>query len=221
MAEMIRLDIDSDAIRYLCGKDKRLARVIEMVGPLTYTPYQDSYSFIVNQIIGQMLSNKVRDVIYGRLIDRCGGEVRMETVGRLTDEEIRSIGISGAKVRYIRRFTESMKSGEIDFAGFSQMSDEEIIKQLTKLPGIGRWTAKMYLIFSLDRPDVLPVEDVAFLAASEQAGRKGCPKGAVYTVILNKADDSRRRGYALEICTMLREAGIENAIVTCFGESGG
>ena len=163
MAEMIRLDIDSDAIRYLCGKDKRLARVIEMVGPLTYTPYQDSYSFIVNQIIGQMLSNKVRDVIYGRLIDRCGGEVRMETVGRLSDEEIRSIGISGAKVRYIRRFTESMKSGEIDFAGFSQMSDEEIIKQLTKLPGIGRWTAKMYLIFSLDRPDVLPVEDVAFL----------------------------------------------------------
>lgn len=193
MAEMIRLDIDSDAIRYLCGKDKRLARVIEMVGPLTYTPYQDSYSFIVNQIIGQMLSNKVRDVIYGRLIDRCGGEVRMETVGRLTDEEIRSIGISGAKVRYIRRFTESMKSGEIDFAGFSQMSDEEIIKQLTKLPGIGRWTAKMYLIFSLDRPDVLPVEDVAFLQGyqwtykiddvSPAAVRKKCKKWSPYASI--------------------------------------
>ena len=100
MAEMIRLDIDSDAIRYLCGKDKRLARVIEMVGPLTYTPYQDSYSFIVNQIIGQMLSNKVRDVIYGRLIDRCGGEVRMETVGRLTDEEIRKVErLVGEKIR--------------------------------------------------------------------------------------------------------------------------
>lgn len=193
MAEMIRLDVDSDAIRYLCGKDKRLARVIKMVGPLIYTPYQDSYSFIVNQIIGQMLSNKVRDVIYGRLIDRCGGEVRMETVGRLTDEEIRSIGISGAKVRYIRRFTESMKSGEIDFAGFSQMSDEEIIKQLTKLPGIGRWTAKMYLIFSLDRPDVLPVEDVAFLQGyqwtyktddvSPAAVRKKCKKWSPYASI--------------------------------------
>ena len=166
MAEMIRLDIDSDAIRYLCGKDKRLARVIEMVGPLTYTPYQDSYSFIVNQIIGQMLSNKVRDVIYGRLIDRCGGEVRMETVGRLTDEEIRSIGISGAKVRYIR---------------------------LTKFPGIGRWTAKMYLIFSLDRPDVLPVEDVAFLQGyqwtyktddvSPAAVRKKCKKWSPYASI--------------------------------------
>lgn len=67
----------------------------------------------------------------------------------------------------------------------------------------------------------ITVEDVAFLAASEQAGRKGCPKGAVYTVILNKADDLRRRGYALEICNMLKEEGIENAIVTCFGESGG
>ena len=67
----------------------------------------------------------------------------------------------------------------------------------------------------------ITVEDVAFLAASEQAGRKGCPKGAVYTVILNKADDLRRRGYALEICNMLKEEGIENTIVTCFGESGG
>ena len=86
-----------------------------------------------------------------------------------------------------------MKSGEIDFAGFSQMSDEEIIKQLTKLPGIGRWTAKMYLIFSLDRPDVLPVEDVAFLQGyqwtyktddvSPAAVRKKCKKWSPYASI--------------------------------------
>ena len=133
MAEIIRLDKEAESIQYLCRKDKRLAKVIQMVGPIEYSPYRDSYSFIVNQIIGQMLSNKVRDVIYGRLLVLCKDHLTAETISGLSDEEIRGIGISNAKVRYIRSFTEAMR--QIDFDAFPQMEDEEIIKRLTKLPG--------------------------------------------------------------------------------------
>ena len=191
MAEIIRLDKEAESIQYLCRKDKRLAKVIQMVGPIEYSPYRDSYSFIVNQIIGQMLSNKVRDVIYGRLLVLCKDHLTAETISGLSDEEIRGIGISNAKVRYIRSFTEAMR--QIDFDTFPQMEDEEIIKRLTKLPGIGTWTAKMYLIFAMDRQNVLPVEDMAFLQGyrwtyktedvSPASVRKKCRKWSPYASI--------------------------------------
>lgn len=193
MTEVIRLDQDTEAVQYLCRKDKRLAKVIQTVGPIAYSPYRDSYSFIVNHIIGQMLSNKVRDVIYGRLLDLCPEGITEKTISALSDEDIRRIGISNAKVRYIRSFTETMTQRKIDFDAFSQMKDEEIIRQLTKLPGIGSWTAKMYLIFALNRQNVLPVEDAAFLQSyrwmyktddvSPAAVRKKCKKWSPYASI--------------------------------------
>lgn len=163
MSDIITLSNEHPAIQYLCSKDKRLAKVISMVGTITYKPYVDSYAFLVSQIIGQMLSNKVADVIYSRLLGLCNGEINPRSVSSLTDDEIKSIGTASAKVRYIRALTVAVESGEIEFNKFPSMTDKEVIKQLTAIHGIGQWSAKMYLIFVLNRPDVLPYEDVAFL----------------------------------------------------------
>ena len=162
MATEIILSSDTEAIRYLTQKDKRLAKVISQIGDLSYTSHSDSYHFLVGQVINQMLSNKAADAIHSRLVALCNGNLTTETVSSLSDAEIRSIGVSQSKVNYIRAITNAVVSNQLCFLALQEMSDAEIIKELTSIRGIGQWTAKMYLIFVLDRPNVLPYEDVAF-----------------------------------------------------------
>lgn len=164
----IVLDDTSPAIQYLCKKDKRLEKVIHMVGPIRYeTETKDPYAFLVHEIIEQMLSIKAGAKIYSRLQDICNGEIIPERISQLTDEQIKNIGTSNAKVTYIRSLTEKIMSGEIDLENLKYLDDKEVYKQLVSLRGIGSWTAKMYLIFVLDRQDILPYEDVAFLQSYE------------------------------------------------------
>lgn len=163
MTDLIILNQENPAIRYLCNKDKRLAKVISMVGDITYDAREDGYSFLIHSIIEQMLSIKVGVKIYNRLQDLCGGCVTAEAVSRLSDIEIKSIGTSNSKASYIRNVTDAYLSGELDLSVFIELSDEEVYKRLIKIRGIGIWTAKMYLIFVLNRQDILPIEDVAFL----------------------------------------------------------
>ncbi|UZT81512.1 DNA-3-methyladenine glycosylase family protein [Caproicibacterium sp. BJN0003] len=165
MSEIITLDMNTPSVQYLCKKDRRLAKVISMVGRITYSPHDDEniYSFLVHEIIEQMLSIKAGDKIYKRLEDLCNGNVTPESISKLSDEEIRSAGTSKAKVTYIRSLTNAVSNNDIDFLELQKLSDTEIIKKLTAIRGIGNWSAKMYLIFVLNRQDVLPFEDGAFL----------------------------------------------------------
>ena len=163
MQDLITLDMNTSSVQYLCKKDKRLAKVISMVGTITYTPYTDSYPFLVHEIIEQMLSIKAGQKIYARLEKLCKGNITPDIVAKLSDEEIRPIGTSRSKVSYIRNITNAIVSRELDLGNLTQQTDVEVTASLTKIRGIGNWTAKMYLIFVLNRPDVLPFEDGAFL----------------------------------------------------------
>lgn len=163
MQDLITLDMNTSSVQYLCKKDKRLAKVISMVGTITYTPYTDSYPFLVHEIIEQMLSIKAGQKIYARLKDLCNGDITPDIVASLSDEEIRSIGTSKSKVSYIRNITNAIVSRELDLGNLAQQTDVEVTDALTKIRGIGNWTAKMYLIFVLNRSDILPWEDGAFL----------------------------------------------------------
>lgn len=194
MSDVVVLDSTSQPIQYLCQKDKRLAKVIAAVGPISYTPHtEDVYSFLVHEIIEQMLSVKAGAKIYGRLEDLCDGIITPEKVNALTDEQIKSIGTSSSKVSYIRSLTIAVETGELVFEDLAGMSDEMVIKKLTAIRGIGKWSAKMYLIFALNRQDILPTEDVAFLQSyewlyktkdrSEEAVKKKCKKWSPYSSI--------------------------------------
>ena len=165
MSEVKILNTHTHSVQYLIKKDKRLARVIDMVGEISYKPYDDSYSFLVSQIIGQMLSAKVSDILYARLLKLCNNNITPKSISELSDEQIKSIGISNSKVKFIRELTISVVEGKLDFEKIKLMDDESAIKYLTNIYGIGKWSAKMYLIFALDRQDILPYEDVAFLQA--------------------------------------------------------
>ena len=193
MPETINLTMDSPSIKYLCAKDKRLSKVIHTVGEITYLPHDNAYEQIVNSIIGQMLANKVATVLRRRLCDLCYGSVTPQSINLLTDAEIKSIGISASKVKYIRNLTESVLNGQVSFEQLDKKSDTEIIKMLTSVQGIGNWSAKMFLIFVLNRQDVLPYEDMAFLQSyswlyktdvlKPAAVKKKCQKWAPYSSI--------------------------------------
>lgn len=163
MTNTITLDQNSESIRYLCLKDKRFQKIFSMIGSITYTPHEDGYAFLIHEIIEQMLSVKVANIIYSRLEELCGGAVCPDVINALSDEQLLSIGTSRRKVKTIRSLTAEIESGNIVFSDFENMSDTDIMNKLTSVHGIGTWTAKMYLMFVLDRQDVLPFEDVAFL----------------------------------------------------------
>lgn len=194
---IVELNKDTPSVQYLCKKCKRLAKVIEMVGPIQYTTHdEDAYSFLVHEIIEQMLSAKAGQKIYNRLEELCGGVVSLDRICALTDEQIRGTGTSNAKVEYIRNITNAITYGTLDLEKLKQLSDEEVITALTKIRGIGNWTAKMYLIFVLDRQDVLPIEDGAFLQVfrwmyktqdcSERAVTAKCKKWKPYSSIASR-----------------------------------
>lgn len=190
---MITLNKDSESIQYLCTKDKRLAKVISMVGPITYQPHDDAFAFLVHEIIEQMLSIKAGAKIYSRLEELCSGSVTPDSINQLADEQIKNIGTSTSKVSYIRGITNAVLSGEINLEELPALSDQQICKKLLTLRGVGNWTAKMYLIFVLDRQDILPSEDIAFIQAyewmykttdrSKESIEKRCTKWKPYSSI--------------------------------------
>lgn len=166
MSEIITLDMNTPSVQYLCKKDKRLAKVISMVGSITYEPHdEDPYSHMIHEIIEQMMSIKAGQAIYRRLETLCDGSITPDIISRLSDEAIRNCGTSNAKVSFIRELTTAVVNKTLVFADLTDMTDAEVMSKLTSIRGIGSWTAKMYLIFILNRQDVLPFEDGAFLQA--------------------------------------------------------
>ena len=184
---------DSPEVVYLKSRDRRLAKVIELVGEVEGREHNDPYTFLVHEIIEQMLSVKAGARIYNRLEDLCGGSICPEAIESLADEEIRNAGMSTAKVEYIRILTNAVNTGALNFSRLEDETDATIIKELTSLRGIGNWTAKMYLIFVLGRLDVLPYEDGAFLQTyrwmyktddiSSASIKKKCKKWSPYASV--------------------------------------
>ena len=156
------LDHDSPSVLTLSKRDKRFAKVVSMVGKIEYFVHDDSYAFLVHEIIEQMLSVKAGNAIYNRLIDLCDGTITPDAINDLSNGQIKSIGTANSKVLSIRALTDEVVSKKLVLADLEVLSDADVIKRLMLIRGIGWWTAKMYLIFVLDRPDVLPFEDVAF-----------------------------------------------------------
>ena len=166
MANTIYLDCDSEPISHLCRADDRLRELISVIGPISYDLHNEQpFVFLIHEIIEQMLSTKAANKIFARLLSMCDGQITAEKLVGFRAEELKSIGTSWPKVSYIQNLSNEVLSGKLNFEELSSSSDEEVKNRLLKIKGIGNWTAKMYLIFVLDRQDILPYEDVAFLQA--------------------------------------------------------
>jgi DNA-3-methyladenine glycosylase II len=160
------------ALAHLRQADPVLRRVIDQVGPCRLRPTDGSnFEFIARSIIFQQLSTKAATTIHGRVQTLCGGAITPEPLSRLADEPLRGAGLSRQKLGYIRDLAARAADGSLDTVHFPDLPDEEITRQLVQVKGVGVWTAQMFLMFKLGRPDVLPVLDLGIRKGVQRAYR--------------------------------------------------
>jgi DNA-3-methyladenine glycosylase II len=159
------------AIRHLKSSDRVLAALIEVHGTCNIKPSLD-YPFhaLVSSIVSQQISASAARTIKGRMFDLLGAKVfTPEGILKMSPGDYRSAGLSRAKTEYIRGLSLAVKRGQLDFSSLQDCEEEEVISRLVALSGVGRWTAEMFLIFGLGRPDVLSVNDTGLRRAFKLA----------------------------------------------------
>ena len=149
------------AAEHLSANDPKLAPVIARAGLASFAPHQNYYQSLCDSIISQQLSVKAAATIEGRFRDLFGGDwPAPEAILQKSIEELRSVGLSGAKANYIRDLAEHIVDGRLKFDKLDTQSNEEIITDLTDVKGIGEWTVHMFLMFCMGRLDVLAAGDL-------------------------------------------------------------
>lgn len=164
----------SDSEKYL-QKDKYIAPLINKWGHCTIkkSPKTKYFTDLLEAITNQQLSGKAASTIFGRVRDLCGEKISPEAILNLTEDQLRSAGLSFAKIGYLKDLAEKTKKGELTIQLLDKLPDDEVITELVAVKGIGRWTAEMFLMFSLGRPDVFPVDDLGIRKGFEKVtGRK-------------------------------------------------
>lgn len=145
---------------HLKKKDKKLGVAIERIGMIEREIIPDLFTALVNSIVGQQISAKAAVTVWNRLLEKLG-DITPEIIAAAEPEQIQQCGISNRKVQYIKGVGQAAIEGKLDLAQLQLMSDDEIIDRLVSLNGIGRWTAEMLLIFSMQRPNVVSWGDLA------------------------------------------------------------
>ena len=152
-----------------------MASLVRRTGPLEHEARRrgrpgDAYGSLVRTIVGQQLSTKAARTIYGRLVALLGdGPPTPEEILNADEDELRGVGLSRQKTRYLRDLAGHVLSGELELDRLDELSDEEVAREVTAVKGLGQWSSDMFLMFHLGRPDVLPVGDLGIRRAVEKA----------------------------------------------------
>lgn len=147
-------------IEYLKKADQTLAPIIDQIGMIKRTVIPDLFTALVYTIVGQQISTKAHKTVWERIKTKLNN-VTPDNIDNLSLEELQKFGISFKKANYIKSLVQKIISGELDLNSLYSMPDEQVCSKLTKLDGIGIWTAEMLMIFSMQRPNVLSYGDLA------------------------------------------------------------
>jgi DNA-3-methyladenine glycosylase II len=196
-------------IAHLKKRDKTLGAAIDAIGPLQREVNPDLFSALVNAIVGQQISTKAHMTVWERMKTRLG-EVTPQSILDCTEAELQSCGITFKKTSYIRSAAEMAADGRLDIDALHAESDAEVCKELVKLAGVGKWTAEMLMLFSMQRPDILSHGDLAILRGMrmlyhhreippqlfEKYRRRYSPYGSVASLYLWAIAGGAMRDYA-------------------------
>src|SRR5450755_2615357 len=160
------------AVRHLKKSDPILRAIIDRVGPCRMEFGEPQFCSLAEAIVYQQLNGKAAVTIFNRFVELAGDPLTPEGILKLSDEQLRGVGLSKQKSAYLKDLSAKTAAGLLDFAKLPELSDEEVIKHLTQVKGIGEWTAHMFLMFSLGRPNVLPTGDYAVQVAIKKHYKK-------------------------------------------------
>lgn len=156
--KMTTPDYWNEAKAHLCKKDKKLKSIIEAYHGETMTLRGDAFYTLARSIVGQQISVKAADSVWNKVVTAV--KITPKALANADNTVLRACGLSNQKVLYMHALAAHFLENKKHVAAWPQMSDDEIIKDMTSIHGIGRWTAEMFLIFNLARPDVFPLADI-------------------------------------------------------------
>ncbi len=163
------------AVLHLKKSDPVMRTIIERIGPCKMQFAQPVFESLAEAIVYQQLNGKAAATIYKRFAAIAGDPLTPAGILRLKPEQMRSVGLSKQKTSYLFDMAERAHRGELNFSQLPDMTDDDVIKHLTQVKGVGVWTAHMFLMFSLRRPDILPTGDYGVRMAMKKAYNKRKP----------------------------------------------
>ena len=149
-------------VTYLKEKDKILGAAIEEIGYIERVVTPDMFMALVNSIVGQQISAKAQATIWKRMKEKYT-PMTAKVIGEASEEELQSCGISFRKASYIKEIAKAVLEGSLDLEELQKLSDDDVCRRLSQIKGIGVWTAEMLMIFSMQRPDVMSIDDLAII----------------------------------------------------------
>src|SRR5580692_317008 len=162
----------ASATRHLKKSDPVLAAIIESVGPCRLQYGEPTFHALAEAILYQQLNGKAAATIFSRFTALAGDPLTPQGILKLTDAQMREVGLSRQKTSYLRDLAAKTDAGLLEFEGLAEMTEEDVIAHLTQVKGVGVWTAHMFLMFTLQRPDILPTGDYGVQAAIKKHYKK-------------------------------------------------
>ena len=172
------VDVWDDACRHLARRDRVMKKLIPQFGDGRLQSPGDAFTTLARSIVGQQISVKAAQSVWDRFAALMSGpssRLAPAAVLRLDPQSLRGAGLSARKVDYLRDLAQHFESGSVHVRQWQQMDDEAIVDELVAIRGIGRWTAEMFLIFHLMRPNVLPLDDLGLIKGISQHYFSGEP----------------------------------------------
>lgn len=145
--------------------DPKMAALIEEHGPLPHHLHSDYFYSLTSAIISQQISTAAARNIFGKLQKALDHEIKAEAIAAMSDQEFKACGISPQKMKYLRDLAEHFNADPRKFSALHEFNDDEVIELLLPIKGIGKWTVHMFLMFTLDRPDIFPADDLGIKKA--------------------------------------------------------
>ena len=155
-------------VRFL-KRDPIMKEIIASVGDYTLKKRRQHFAVLIESIISQQLATRAAEVIFCRFKDLYPKFPTATEILATKNSKLRSVGLSSMKVEYLKDLARKVDQDQVNLGSLSKMTDDEVVAYLTQVKGIGRWTAEMFLIFSLERPDVLPVHDLGLQKGVQMA----------------------------------------------------
>jgi len=199
--------LHDSCILHLIDSDPPLGKIIEKIGDYTLHLDENYYLKLTKSIIGQQLSLKAKETIWSR-IEGLSKEITPQNVLLIPDEQFRTAGVSFAKISYIKGLSEGFLNDSIDLKNINSQTNEEILQILTSIRGIGKWTAEMFLIFSLGRLNVFSVDDASLRRAIKwlYSFTENPTKGEMYSI-------SKRWTPYSSIASLYLWAAVDNGLI--------
>ena len=162
MPDTVYFEYGEKQTDYLKKRDPALGAAIDEIGHIYRPVTPDMFTALINSVVGQQISTKAQATVWARMKDRFS-PITPENIGLVSVEELQSCGISFRKASYIKEIAETVLSGNLNLGELRKQSDEEVCKRLSMMKGIGVWTAEMLMTFSMQRPNIMSIDDLAII----------------------------------------------------------